>query len=195
MTITVVAIVFGIVFLAELPDTSALATLVLGSRYPARLVLLGVCAAFAVHVALAVVAGSLVALLPARLLAVILAVVFLVGAVLLLRDDYDDDDDEEVAALDAPGSRWRVVAASFGIILLAEFGDPTQIVTVTLAARYDAPFAVGIGATLALWLVAGLAVVGGQRLRRLVPMQWVTRFAAAILVVLAVISAIEAITG
>ena len=193
MSITVAAIVFGIVFLAELPDTSALATLVLGSRYPARLVLLGVCAAFTVHVALAVVAGSLVALLPARLLAIVLAVVFLVGAVLLLRDD--DDDDDEATALDAPGSRWRVVATSFGIILLAEFGDPTQIVTVTLAARYDAPLAVGIGATLALWLVAGLAVVGGQRLRRLVPMQWVTRFAAAVLVVLAVISAVEAVTG
>ena len=187
----VVAVTFGIVFLAELADTSALTTLVLGSRFSARLVLLGVGAAFLVHVVLAVAAGSLVALLPQRPLEAALAVVFLVGAVLLLREDDDDD----VPAGEAPGTRWQVVATSFGVTLLSELGDPSQIVIATLAARYADPLAVGIGAVLALWAVSVLAVHGGNRLRRVVPVRWVTRVAAAVLVVLAVLSAVDAVRG
>jgi Ca2+/H+ antiporter, TMEM165/GDT1 family len=190
----VAGITFGIIVLAEMPDTSALATVVLGSRFPPRLVLLGVAAAFAVHTVLAVVAGSLVALLPRRPLEAALVVVFLVGAFLLLRED-DDDDDDEMELSGEPGNRWRVVATSFGVILLAELGDPTQIVIATLTARYGDPIAVGIGAVLALWGVSVLAVFGGNRLRRVVPYRWLTRIAAAILVVMAVFTAIDAITG
>jgi putative Ca2+/H+ antiporter (TMEM165/GDT1 family) len=186
-----IAITFGIVALAELADTSGLVTLVLASRYPARLVLLGVAAAFVVQVGIAVAAGSLVALLPERLLEATLALIFLVGAVLLLRDD--DDDDATLGAM--PVTRWRVVATSFGVTLLSELGDPSQIIIATLAARYDDPLAVGIGALLALWVVSALAVFGGNRLRRVVPVRWVTRVAAAVLIVLAVLSAIEAFRG
>ncbi|WP_433787118.1 TMEM165/GDT1 family protein [Actinomycetospora sp. CA-101289] len=185
----VAAIVFGIVALAEVADTSALATLVLGARFPARLVLLGVCAAFVLHVGLALLAGSLVALLPERPLEIVLAVIFLVGAVLVLRGDDDDDLD-----LDAPPrTRWRVVATAFGVTLLSELGDPTQIIIATLAARYDDPVAVGIGALLALWAVSVLAVYGGNRLARVIAVRWLNRVVAAILVVLAIISAIAAI--
>jgi putative Ca2+/H+ antiporter (TMEM165/GDT1 family) len=191
--VVALAITFGIVALAELADTSGLVTLVLASRYPARLVLLGVAAAFVVQVGVAVAAGSLVALLPERILEATVAVTFLVGAVLLLRED--DDDDEDPTTGEAPGTRWRVVAASFGVTLLSELGDPSQIIIATLAARYDDPLAVGIGALLALWAVSALAVFGGNRLRRVMPVRWVTRVAAAVLIVLGVLSAIEAIRG
>jgi Ca2+/H+ antiporter, TMEM165/GDT1 family len=191
--VLVVAITFGIVALAELADTSGLVTLVLASRYPARLVLLGVTAAFVVQVGIAVTAGSLVALLPERILEAIVAVTFLVGAVLLLREDDDDDDVATVG--ETPGTRWRVVATSFGVTLLSELGDPSHIIIATLAARYDDPLAVGLGALLALWAVSALAVFGGSRLQRVVPVRWVTRVAAAVLIVLAVLSAIEAFRG
>lgn len=193
MDLAVAGITFGIILLAELPDTSALATVVLGSRFPPRLVLLGVAGAFAVHTVLAVVAGSLVALLPQRPLEAALAVVLLVGAVLLLREDDDDDDELELSG--SPGTRRRVVATSFGVVLLAELGDPTQIVIATLAARYGDPVAVGVGAVLALWAVSVLAVLGGHRLRRVIPYRWLTRAAAVVLIVMAVLAAIDAIVG
>lgn len=188
----VLAITFGIVALAELADTSGLVTLVLASRFPARLVLVGVFAAFAVQVGVAVAAGSLVALLPERLLAAVLAVIFLGSAVLLLRGD--DDDDDTVSGK-APTTPWRVVALCFGITLLSELGDPTQIIVATLAARYEDPLAVGTGSLLALWTVSALAVLGGNRLARVVSRRWLTRVAAAVLVVLAVLSAVEAVRG
>ncbi|MGO4752172.1 TMEM165/GDT1 family protein, partial [Streptomyces sp. 2MCAF27] len=57
ISLTVAAVVFGVVFLAELPDKTALAGLMLGTRYRASYVFVGVAAAFAVHVVLAIAAG------------------------------------------------------------------------------------------------------------------------------------------
>ncbi|MDT7742161.1 MAG: Ca2+/H+ antiporter, family [Actinomycetota bacterium] len=193
MNLAVAGIVFGIVALAELPDTSSVAAVVLGSRFPPRLVLLGAVAAHTVQTVVAVAAGSVVALLPRRPLEWGLVVIFLIATVLVLREDDDDDDGPTLDG--TPGTRRKVVATAFGIVLLAELGDPTQIITATLAARYADPLAVGIGAALALWVVSAIAVYGGDRLRRVLPALWLTRIAAAILVVLAVLTAIDAIAG
>lgn len=192
LVVGIAAITFGIIFLAEVVDTSGLATLVLGARFSARWVLLGVFAGMLVHVTAAILAGSLVALLPARPLEGLLAVTFLVGALWLLRED-DDDDEPKIGT--TPATAWSVVATSFGITLLSEFADPTQLLIITLAARYDDPLTVGIAALLALWAVSALAVYGGNRLQRVVPVRTVTRATAAILVVLAVLTAIDAIRG
>ena len=194
MDLAVAGIVFGIVALAELPDTSSVAAVVLGSRFPPRLVLLGAVAAHTVQTVVAVALGSVVALLPRQPLEWGLVVIFLIATVLVLRED-DDDDDDGPALDGSPGTRRKVVATAFGVVLLAELGDPTQIITATLAARYTDPLAVGIGAVLALWVVSAVAVYGGDRLRRVLPAQWLTRIAAAVLVVLAVLTAIDAITG
>jgi putative Ca2+/H+ antiporter (TMEM165/GDT1 family) len=188
----VVALTFAIVFLAEVVDTRGLVALVLGTRFPARWVLLGVCAGMLVHVVVAVAVGSVVALLPQRPLEGLLAVSFIVGAVLLLRED-DDDDEPDIGV--TPRTGWSVAATSFGVTVLSEFADPSQLLIVTLAARYDDPLAVGIGALLGLWAVSALAVYGGNRLRRIVPVRWVIRVTAAVLVVLGVLSAIDAIRG
>jgi putative Ca2+/H+ antiporter (TMEM165/GDT1 family) len=193
VNLAVAGIVFGIVALAELPDTSSVAAVVLGSRFPPRLVLLGAVAAHTVQTVVAVAAGSVVALLPRRPLEWGLVVIFLIATVLVLREDDDDDDGPTLDG--TPGTRRKVVATAFGIVLLAELGDPTQIITATLAARYADPLAVGIGAALALWVVSAIAVYGGDRLRRVLPALWLTRIAAAILVVLAVLTAIDAIAG
>jgi putative Ca2+/H+ antiporter (TMEM165/GDT1 family) len=193
--LAVAGIVFGIVALAELPDTSSVAAVVLGSRFPPRLVLLGAVAAHTVQTVVAVAAGSVVALLPRRPLEWGLVVIFLIATVLILREDDDDDDDDGPDLDGTPGTRRRVVAMAFGVVLLAELGDPTQIITATLAARYSDPLAVGIGAALALWVVSAVAVYGGDRLRHVIPAKWLTRIAAAILVVLAVLTAIDAIMG
>ena len=108
---SVAAITFGLVFLAEVADTSGLVTLVLASRLPARWVLVGVCAGMLVQVGVALVAGSLLALLPERPLEAVLALVFLVGAFLIWREgEEDDDDDDEVTLKETPRTAWSVVA-------------------------------------------------------------------------------------
>src|SRR5205809_113259 len=74
---------------------------------------------------------------------------------------------------------------AFAVVFVAEFGDLTQILTVSLAARYGDPLAVGIGSTLALWVAAGGAIVGGRGLLKIIPMAWLTRGAAVVMLALA----------
>ncbi|MGK5500522.1 TMEM165/GDT1 family protein [Streptomyces sp. URMC 125] len=191
-SLTAAAVTFGVVFLAELPDKTALAGLVLGTRYRASYVFAGVAAAFALHVALAVAAGSVLTLLPQRLVQGITGALFLVGAlVLLLRKD---DGDEEVRR-PADQSFWKVAASGFMLILVAEFGDLTQIMTANLAARYENPLSVALGAVLALWAVAAIGILGGRALMRRVPLRLISRIAACVMLVLAALSFYEVVTG
>ncbi|ATL82541.1 TMEM165/GDT1 family protein [Streptomyces malaysiensis] len=191
-SITVAAVVFGVVFLAELPDKTALAGLMLGTRYRASYVFVGVAAAFAIHVGLAIAAGSVLTLLPHRLLEAIVGALFLGGAAVLL---LKKDDGEEEVRKPADQSFWKVSGAGFMLILVAEFGDLTQIMTANLAARYDDPLSVGVGAVLALWAVAGLGILGGRTLMRYVPLRLITKIAALVMLALGAFSLYEAITA
>lgn len=186
------ALVFGVVFLAELPDKTALAGLVLGTRYRASYVFAGVAAAFLLHVVLAVAAGSVLTLLPQQVVQAVTGVLFLGGAAVLL---LKKDDDEEEVRKPADQSFWKVSGAGFMLILVAEFGDLTQIMTANLAARYDDPLSVGLGAVLALWAVAGLGIVGGKALMKRVPLRLITKIAALLMLGLGVWSLGEAIVG
>lgn len=186
------AVVFGVVFLAELPDKTALAGLVLGTRYRASYVFAGVAAAFAVHVALAVAAGSVLTLLPQQIVQALTGVLFLGGAAVLLMKK--DEDEEEIRKPENQ-SFWKVSGAGFMLILVAEFGDLTQIMTANLAARYDDPLSVGLGAVLALWSVAAIGIVGGKALMRRVPLKLITKVAALVMLGLGVWSLWEAVAG
>jgi len=201
MNLALTAAVAPAIFLAELPDKTALASLMLGARYRASWVFTGVALAFAVHVTLAVAVGSLLGLLPHRVLAGIVGGIFLVGALLMLREGGNDDVGEpaeaEATAVREPRAAtfFRVSLTSFLVIIVAELGDLTQILTANLAAKYHNPLAVGLGAVIGLWAVAGLAIVGGKSLPRVVPMRWIVRVAVLIMVVLAIISLVTAFGG
>jgi putative Ca2+/H+ antiporter (TMEM165/GDT1 family) len=95
----------------------------------------------------------------------------------------------------AAGGFWKVAATSFAALFVAEFGDLTQIATANLAAKYQDPLTVGIGALLGLWMVAALAILGGRQLLRWVPLRWLTHAAALVMAVLGVLSGVQAITG
>jgi putative Ca2+/H+ antiporter (TMEM165/GDT1 family) len=192
ISFSVTALVFGVVFLAELPDKTALAGLVLGTRYRASYVFAGVAAAFALHVALAVAAGSVLTLLPQQIVHALTGVLFLGGAAMLLMKK--DEGEEEIRKPENQ-SFWKVAGAGFMLILVAEFGDLTQIMTANLAARYDDPLSVGLGAVLALWAVAGLGIVGGKALMKKVPLRLITKVAALLMLGLGVWSLWEAVSG
>ncbi|MEU6347280.1 MULTISPECIES: TMEM165/GDT1 family protein [unclassified Streptomyces] len=191
-SLTVAAITFGVIFLAELPDKTALAGLMLGTRYRASYVFCGVAAAFLVHVALAIAAGSVLTLLPHRWVQGVVGLLFLAGAAVLL---FKKDDDEEEVKAPADQSFWKVSGAGFMLILVAEFGDLTQIMTANLAARYDDPVAVGLGAVLGLWAVGAIGILGGRTLMKHVPLRLITKVAAAVMVALAGFSLYEAFAG
>jgi len=188
-SLLIAVVALGTVAVAELPDNSGLASLVLGTRYRPSWVFAGTAVAFTVHVVLAVTVGSFLALLPHRLVQIVVAVVFLIGALLVLRAD--SDDDEVRLKADATGF-WAVALTAFAVTALAELGDLSDIVIANLAARYHNPVAVGIGSVLALWLVTGLAITGGRGLLRILPLRWISRLAALVMVVMAGFTIAEA---
>ena len=192
----IVAAVFGLVFVAELPDKTAIASLVMGTKYRASWVFTGVAAAFAIHVVVAVAAGSLLAQLPRRPVEAIVGALFLAGAIALWRQaNSDHEEDDRVGELPADAGPVRVIGMAFAVIFVAEFGDLTQILCANLAAHYSAPIAVGIGATLGLWSVAGLAILGGRALLRVIPVRAVVRVACLVMIALAGYNIISAIGG
>ncbi len=186
MNFAIVAAVFPIIFVGELPDKTMFASLILATRGRPRWVWVGAAGAFAVHVVIATTIGvGLFNLLPHRVVEAVVAAMFAVGALFAWREA--GHEAEEVAKEEAAGH--RVVTTAFIVIFLAEWGDLTQILTANLAAHYHAPLSVGIGAILALWAVAGIAVAGGQTVLRWVNVAVIRRVTAVILLILAAYTA------
>jgi len=190
----VVATVFGVIFAAELPDKTMVATLVLSTRYRPLLVWIGVASAFLVQVAIAVAAGGLLSLAPERIVAVVSAVLFAFGAWLLFTAG-----DEEAGAEDeievAPAGPWRSVLTSFAVLFVSEWGDLSQLATAGFAARFGDPVSVFAGSFGALATVAALAVIVGRSLLRVVPEALLRRVAGAVLAVLAALALVSALRG
>ena len=81
----------------------------------------------------------------------------------------------------------RVLLTTFGIIFLAEMGDKTQLAAMTMAAQTKKPWAVFLGASLALAAVSALGVIVGATLGNYVPLEWVKRIAAVAFIVIGVL--------
>ena len=198
MSILVALTVFALILPAELPDKTMVATLVLATRFPPLPVWIGVTVGFAVQSAVAVAAGGLVSLLPGEVVRGVTAGMFALGAIILLREKDTDivAEEREIAeelADEPPAPSFRRAAlTSFGVLFAAEWGDLSQVLTANFAAKYGDPAAVFLGAWLALALVAGIAVIFGRALIRVVPLVWVRRLAAGLFAVMAAVTALEA---
>lgn len=197
-SLAVAATVFGITFLAELPDKSLFASLVLGTRYRRLPVWTGASLGFIVHVAIAVTAGQMLTLLPHPVLDWVVAGLFLAGSAYLLisslRPEGHDEDADAARQGAAQLSFARIALMAFGVIFLAEWGDITQLTAANLAARYD-PLSVFVGATLGLWAIAAIAVYVGAKSLNLIPMAWIRRITALILLALSGYTAFAALSG
>ncbi len=180
-------VAFGTVFLAELPDKTMVASLVLTTKFRRPFaVWIGVSGAFIVHVVLAVSIGSLLRRLPETPVKLAVAAMFFIGGLLLLRGGKDDDEDGMTVPADV--SFRRVALTSASVVGLAEFGDLTQLATAGIATRYSAAVAVALGAWCALATVAALAVTAGSWIVQHVPLQVVQRVAGGVFIVFSLLT-------
>ncbi len=197
MNLEIIGLVFVVIFIAELPDKSLFASLILSTRFPAFAVWLGAAVAFLIHVIIAVTAGKLLTLLPHQVLEYILAGVFLLGAALVFFGKQDLTPEQPHIKLSIKDAHhfWKVFATSFGVVFIGEWGDITQIATANYAAHYHNALSVAIGAVLALWLVTALAILFGAKALKRVPAKLLQRVTGGVLLIFAVISLVTAIRG
>jgi putative Ca2+/H+ antiporter (TMEM165/GDT1 family) len=191
----IVLTVFAIIFVAELPDKTMIATLIMGSRYRPVLVWLGATLAFGIHAALAVAVGQLLQLLPHRWIEAVTALLFAAGAAYLLLVPEKEAEEEGEEEADTARKGLRTVSVAFLVILVGEFGDLTQILTANLAAKYHQPLAVFVGAFAGLAAVAALGAFGGKALLRVLPLAVIRKAGGVLLAGFAVYSLVTLVRG
>jgi putative Ca2+/H+ antiporter (TMEM165/GDT1 family) len=199
--LTVIALTFAAIFVVELPDKTFIAALVLSTRYRGVLVWIGVGLAFLVQTLIAVSVGQAVTFLPEDLVRGVAAVIFLAGAVILAREaPKADEEEQETEAEFAAKATVRktgsaAVLASFLVLFAAEWGDLSQLLTISLVGKYGHPVSVFVGAWGALLVVSGLAVLAGRYLLRMVRLSVIHYIGAAVCLLLAGVTIYELVAG
>lgn len=197
MDLAVIAITFGAIFVVELPDKTFIAALVLSTRYKPLAVWIGVGLAFGVQTLVAVTAGTLATLLPDTLIKSVAIAIFVIGAFVLFRTapgaDAEEKEAEEEYSSQAAEPKTFVKAgiASFLVLFAAEWGDLSQLLTISLVARYHDQVGVFIGAWAALLTVSGLAVIAGRVLLRYMRLSLLHYIGAAVCLLLAAVTLYE----
>jgi len=199
--LAVIGIAFGAIFLVELPDKTFTAALVLSTRYRPLAVWVGVGLAFLIQTMIACTVGGLVTLLPHRLVEVVAGLIFLTGAILLLREAPKADaqeaatEEEYAEKASAPKAGLAAVGASFVVLFAAEWGDLSQLLTISLVGRYHEPVSVFLGAWGALLVVSGLAVVAGRFLLRYLRLSTIHYVGSGVCFLLAAVTAYQVVAG
>ncbi|WP_324452275.1 MULTISPECIES: TMEM165/GDT1 family protein [Phycicoccus] len=200
LDLTTMALVFGAIFLVELPDKTFIATLVMSTRFRPLLVWIGVGLAFLVQTLVAVVAGGLLAKLPTTPVQLVAIAMFLIGGVILLKgaaaaDAEEAETEEEFAEKSNRQVRgWQIVSMCFGIIFLAEWGDLSQLLTASMVLKYGEPVSVFLGAWAALLAVSALGAALGRTLLTKMKLSTIRRIGGVVCLVLALVGILE-LTG
>ena len=187
-----------LIALAELGDKTQLLALVLACRYDPWKVLLGIFGAtLLIHLLSTVVGAAVGSFIPTLYLTWGAGLLFVGFGLWTLRGDSVDDDEP-----DTP-DRFGPVLTSAIAFFLAELGDKTQIMTMTIAAdpgaalRTFGGFAAGwlpaglkapsglpallgvwMGSTVGMVLADGVAIIVGAVLGKALPERLITRIAA-----------------
>jgi putative Ca2+/H+ antiporter (TMEM165/GDT1 family) len=181
----------GLVFVAELGDKTQLAVVTQTCKHRKPwAVFLGASTALIAVTAIGAIGGQILGqFIPERVLRTAAALAFVVMGGLIIREavkakkkaledmcDYlEEMDCTPISAWD-----WKAFSSTFGLLFVAELGDKTQLVVLSLAGKRGDVWSVFIGGALALTLVTALGVAGGQGLCKLIPerlLLWISAIA------------------
>lgn len=172
---------FLAIALAELGDKSQILVFLLSSRTKKHIqLLIGVMCGFLIVDGFAILIGSwIVTIIPEFWLKTITGIIFVVLGLLMLLNK--EKDEENKTHLTNP------LVTGFLMILMAEWGDKTQIASALFAAKYN-PFVVFVAVMGALFLLSASAIYFGKLIAHKIDKQLTTKIAGTIFVVLGLLS-------
>ena len=176
----------GVVALGEMGDKTQLLAMLLAVKFRRPIpIILGIFVATLANHAMAGAVGDWVAqAMGPDVLRWVIGVSFIaMAAWMLIPDKIDENETARV--------RFGVFGTTVITFFLAEMGDKTQIATVALAARYTDLVAVVAGTTLGMMISNVPAVFMGEKIAQKVSMKLVHGIAAAIFVVLGVLTLLD----
>jgi len=157
-------------------DKTQLLAMAFAAKYKAYQVLLAVFAATLLNHALAVVAGrALTTIIPLDVISFIAALSFVIFGLWTIRGDKLEGDGIRPSKF---GPVLTVAVAFF----LAEMGDKTQLVTISLAVEYGSMLNVLMGTTLGMVVADALGIILGIVMRKHIPQKSIRWVSAGIFV-------------
>lgn len=181
---------FGLIAVAELPDKTALACVLMGARNHPWGAFLGVAVAYMVQSLVAVAAGELISLAPEKWVHLGAGLLFVLFAVMLWLEKNEDEDGDSKAG---KTNFWKSARSAFVVIFIAEWGDLTQLATATLQAKYNQGFTIFLAATLSLWVVSGVGIAIGHAFHTRVRPKFLNKGGAIIFLIVGLYFIVESI--
>lgn len=179
---------FGLVFIAEMGDKTQLASMALAAEYSAWKVITGIFIAAAVLNLMAVLVGSYVTLaIPLYIIKIAASIIFLLFGILNLKEESADENERHF--------KFGPVVTVALTFFIGELGDKTQLMTITLAAKYTNPYAVFAGSSVGLLLADCLGVIIGAALFKRIPKKAVKIISSAVFIIFGTLGLLEAVPG
>lgn len=171
------------ILIMELGDKTQLAVINLSatSKSPIQ-IFVGAILAFSVINGLGVLLGEgFLRIVPATVMAKVSGLLFIsLGLYTLFKRS---DGEKNIRT-----SSHRAFSTAFTSIFLSEIGDKTQLSTIVLAAKFDAPVEVILGSISALALVTSLGVILGTKLFRRIPKNHLQKAAGSLFIVIGILT-------
>ncbi len=160
-----------LVVLAEMGDKTQLLAMAMASKYKVKQVMIGVLIATVCNHAIAVAIGAYAgALIPMDTVKILAAILFLIFGLWTLRGDKLDDEENKK-------SKFGPIATVGIAFFIAEFGDKTQLMTITISAQSSMPVFILAGTTVGMMIADGIGIVGGAWMCKHIPekyIKWIT---------------------
>lgn len=177
-----------LIFLAEMGDKTQFMAMSLATKNKAYTVLLAIFLATLGNFALVIVVGQLLTIIvPVDIISLAASISFIGFGLWTLREEKSKLETKRVSHFGVVGT----VAIAF---FIAEFGDKTQLATMSLAVRYESPISVLLGATLAMLVADGIGIVLGFVLFKRLPQRVIKWLSAVIFVIFGIVGVYEVLS-
>ena len=180
---------FGLVALAEMGDKTQFLAMSFATKYNALKVLFAVFLATVACFSITVVIGQLLtAVVPIDIISLAASLSFIGFGLWTLRSEKPKKEEQKVL-------RFGVVGTVFVAFFIGEFGDKTQLTTISLAAQYRSALSVLVGATLGMLVADGVGIAAGVVLGKHIPERIIKWVSATIFLVFGLVGVYEALSA